>query len=117
MLTIREEQMSALSQAMVKQFEDSMAIHLRRVFPDETKTITEKDLLYHIELCVNRATQYKITIEGDVQRYLECAVLYGWDFDTKPETYWAGEILCREDLNGEAKMDKIEQHELMCSGR
>jgi hypothetical protein len=113
MLSIRPEQVAVLEQYMMKQFEERMRVHLRRIFPKDIKTISEKALQNQIERCTAKAIhQYKITTEGDVQRYLESAVLYGWNFDTQPETHWAGEILGREDLDGEAKMDKIEQHSL-----
>jgi hypothetical protein len=41
MLIIREEQMSALSQAMLKQFENRMVVHMSNNFQDETREISE----------------------------------------------------------------------------
>ncbi len=111
MFVIREEQMDAFSQAEIEKFENRMVLHLQSVFPDQTKNTPNPDLLNMIQLGIEKSTEYNITTEGDVRRYLECSILYGWDFDTKPETYWAGEILRDDDLDGETKMDMIEQHE------
>jgi hypothetical protein len=48
-------------------------------------------------------------MEWDIRRYLECSVLYGWDFDQNPETKWAGDILNDPSMDAREKMDKIEQ--------
>jgi hypothetical protein len=106
MLKIRPEQVEVLRQYMVRQFEERMRIHLWQVFPHELKTVAEMELREHIRLGVEKAMSYQVTKEGDVQRYLECAVVYGWEFDTTP---WARGILCRTDWDGEIKMDKVEQ--------
>lgn len=108
-LVIREEQREVLRKYMLKQFEDRMVLHLRRIFPNEIKSFSEPDLRAQIQKGMNRSAQYQITMGGDVQRYLECAVIYGWDFDTTP---WAREILRHDDWDGEMKMDQIEQYGL-----
>ncbi len=111
MFVIRREQMDVFSQAEIKKFESRMILHLRSVFPDQTKNTSNPDLLKMIQLGIEKSAKYNIITEGDVRRYLECSILYGWDFDTKSEIYWAGEILRDDDLDGETKMDMIEQHE------
>ncbi|NJO18146.1 MAG: hypothetical protein HC877_21175 [Thioploca sp.] len=90
MLIIRPEQVKVLEQYMVSQFEEQMKIHLQWFFSEELQTIGEVGLREQIRLGVKKAQLYQITKEGDVQRYLECAVVYGWEFDT---TSWAKEIL------------------------
>ena len=114
MLKIRPEQMVVLEEYMVRQFEARMAVHLRWVFADELKTITEMELKKQVRLGVEKAAQYQITKKSDVQRYLEYAVVYGWAFDT---IQWVGEILQRKDWDGEKKMDKIEQYEWISEKR
>jgi len=39
-------------------------------------------------------------------------VMYGHNFDTSPDTAWAGEILHAKELDGTAKMDLIDEREL-----
>jgi len=112
MLVIREEQMSALSQAMLKQFEDRMVVHMSNNFQDETREISEGELRALIQEGIEQAEQYQITLEDDVRRYLEFMVMYGQNFDTSPDTAWAGEILHAKELDGTAKMDLIDEREL-----
>jgi sorbitol-specific phosphotransferase system component IIA len=112
MLIIREEQMSALSQAMLKQFEDRMVVHLSNNFPDETREISEVELRALIQEGIEQAEQYQITLEDDVRRYLEFMVMYGHKFETNHDTAWAGEILYSKELDGTAKMDLIDEREL-----
>jgi hypothetical protein len=38
--------------------------------------------------------------------------MYGHDFDTNPNTAWAGEILHTKNLYGTTKMDRIDEREL-----
>jgi len=112
MLIIREEQMSALSQAMLKQFEDRMVVHMSKNFQDETREISEVELRALIQEGIEQAEQYQITLEYDVRRYLEFMVIYGQNFDTNHDTAWAGEILHAKELDGTAKMDLIDEREL-----
>jgi hypothetical protein len=114
MLRVRPEQVAVLEEYMVRQFEARMVVHLRRVFAEELKMIGEEVLQKQIRLVVEKAAQYHITKKSDVQRYLECAVVYGWAFDT---TQWAGKILQREGWDGGEKMDRIEQYELISEER
>ncbi|MDY6992596.1 MAG: hypothetical protein SVR94_08340 [Pseudomonadota bacterium] len=108
MLVIRSEQVEVLELYMVEQFEARMRVHLRRVFAEELEGVSEEELREQIRLGVERARSYQIMQQSDVQRYLECMVVYGWKFDT---TEWAKVILHRENWDGEMKMDEIEQHE------
>jgi len=112
MLTIRKEQMDAFSQAMLKQFENQMVIHLNSNFPNETKEISEGELRTFIQEGIEQAEQYQITLEDDVRRYLEFIVMYGQNFDTNPDTAWTCEILHTKELDGTAKMDLIDEREL-----
>lgn len=112
MLVIREEQMSALSQAMLKQFEDRMVVHLSSDFPTETREISEGELRILIQEGIEQAEQYQIILEDDVRRYLEFMVMYGQNFDTSSNTAWAGKILHTKELDGTAKMDLIDEREL-----
>ncbi|MFP2907947.1 hypothetical protein ACLESD_23430 [Pyxidicoccus sp. 3LFB2] len=96
---------------MAEQFMEQMATHLREVFPEETQPWSEERLLKHVTEAAERASQYGVVLEGDVQRYLECAVLYGWDFDRAPGSAWARAILEDSSLDGVAKMDALEEYQ------
>lgn len=112
MLKIRKEQMDVMSDYMLIQFEDRMVLHLRSTFPEQTKDTIELDLRAMIEAGIEKADKYDVTDESDVERYLECMVLYGPNFDADSRTSWAGEILRDERLIGTEKMNKINDYEL-----
>jgi hypothetical protein len=60
-----------------------------------------------IDAGIEKAEYYGITAEDDVQTFLEYMLTYSPDFDTDPETSWAGEILCRKDIVGALKMLRL----------
>jgi hypothetical protein len=112
MLKIRKAQVEALSQAMLRQFEDRMVTHLRAACPEQTQDVSEPELRATIRLGVESAAKYEVTDEVDVRRYLECLVLYGPDFDANPRTPWAGQILNDKELTGTEKMNRIDDYVL-----
>lgn len=112
MLKIRKTQMDSLSEAMLKQFEDRMVIHLRSACPEQTHDIPEPELRVTIRQGIDSAAQYNITSEVDIRRYLECVVVYGPDFDTNPKTAWAGHILNNKQLSGTEKMNRVDEYAL-----
>ena len=109
MLKIRPEQMEIFKQIEIKNFENRMVKHLRSTFPSQTKMSNDDKLLELIRVGIDRSLKYGITMEWDIRRYLECSVLYGWDFDESPKTKWATDILNDPNLDAREKMDKIEQ--------
>lgn len=112
MLKIRKEQNDELAKAAVKRFEDWMVVHLQSTFPEQTKDMMEPDLRKMIQAGIDNAAKYDVTDEADVERYLECMVAYGPDFDTDSKTSWAGAILKNENLTGTEKMNQINDYEL-----
>ena len=110
MLTIRTEQMGALSDYMLQAFKRRLAAHLRVTFPYETAEMDDPTLEGTIDAGMQRAREYDVRSEDDIRRFLECMFRYGPHFDTDPNTAWAGDILRRTDLGGSAKMDRVCEH-------
>jgi hypothetical protein len=108
MLLIRQEQLESFRSQIINKFASEMSFRLFLLFPTQTASMEQPELEKQIKYCISKAVSYGITLEGDAQRYLEHAVLHGWDFDSRPETPWVGEILRDPHLDGEAKMDRIE---------
>lgn len=111
MFKIGAEQMQAMSRLMAEEFSQQMATHLRELFPEQTAPLDEQVLLTHVRETIARASRYDVVLEGDVQRYLECAVLFGWEFDRAPECAWARSILEDANLKGAAKVDALEHYQ------
>src|SRR5437764_719501 len=100
--------MEVLSEYMRRQFEDRMVKHFRANFTDQTRTVDEQSLR-NLTICgIDRAEGYGIAFEDDIQRYLEYMMVLSQDFDTNPETSWAGDILRRGDTDGAQKMSRID---------
>src|SRR5262245_66148877 len=112
MLKIRKVQMKTLSEYTLGQFEHRMTVHLRTTFPKQTADLQEEELRVKVHIGVARAAQYNVTAEDDVRRYLEYMIMYGADFDTNPQSAWAGGILRTQDISGGEKMDRVDEHDL-----
>lgn len=109
MFLVTSQQMDVFRREALQRFTREMVNHIRALFVEQVGYLPEEMLQQQVELCIQKALSHGISIEGDVQRYLECSVLLGWDLDVKPEAHWAGQILRDPGLPGEVKMDRIEQ--------
>jgi len=77
--------------------------------------IGDQELRIIIQSGMKKAESYEVTDETDVERFLDCMMRYGHDFDTNPRTSWAGDILGRQGLSGTEKMNHIDEYELFVS--
>jgi hypothetical protein len=107
MLIIRNEQLEVFDDYLFKQFVEDMIAHLRTNFPNQVKPMNETDLRKMIEDGIDRAEQYDVINVGDVERFLECMVILGQNFDNDIQNTWAGDILRDKNTNGTDKMDEI----------
>ena len=93
MLVIRNEQMKALSEVMLKGFEDGMVRYLEKRFPQNCSPKDEPAVRESIQKGIERAREYGITTEYDIARYIELMYLFSEDFDTNHATPWANPML------------------------
>jgi len=107
-MIIRKEQFQIFKNLEIKKFEYRMQKHLRLIFPAETMEIEDDKLLQLIQSGILNSKKYGLKMEWDIRRYLECSVLYGWDFDENTKTSWAMKILNNQKPNAREKMDEIE---------
>lgn len=112
MLVIRQEQMEVLSAYMRTQFEQRMVMHLRDKFPERTQDLPDERIRLVVQNSIKKAESFGIEYEDDIRRFTEYLVIYGTRLDTREEIQWLGDILRRNDLDGTAKMDLIDQREL-----
>jgi len=108
-MKIREEQKLAFIQSLEDSFVKNMVRYLKDNFPKHCKmwNLQEEDLEPLVRQGMAEAEKYGLFSEGQIQRYLECMVILGPKFDQDEKYPWAGEILRREDLDGEEKIDQI----------
>lgn len=93
MLTLRREQVEALSESALKDFEKLMMPHLKKFYPEFVEMAGPAKVKEFIRLGVKRAASYYITAKKDVSRYIDLMASLGADFDKNPDLPWAAEIL------------------------
>ena len=111
---VREGQMRAFSEELETRFVTRMVRHLRDDFPADLarQKLEVKDLEPLVRRGLAESRKYGVVNEGDVERYVECMVVLSPSFDVDPKFRWAKEILQREDLDGESKMDEIDEYRI-----
>ncbi|MGA2703391.1 MAG: hypothetical protein ABSH35_20125 [Isosphaeraceae bacterium] len=109
---IRSEQVDVFTRRLEVQFAKRMANHLRITFPREVEKLgVDDEGLEQLALRgLANARKYRVVNESDVRRYIECMVILGPHFDCDEQFPWAAQSLRRTDLDGEAKMDQIDEH-------
>ncbi len=108
MLTIRKEQMKALEQVALKDFEDDMVEHIKEFFPNHYKTIGESQIRKVIQYAIERGEVYGFTTHRNVCLYLNNMLILGSNFDVDPQYPWAAEILNeKSDIITEIRIDKL----------
>jgi hypothetical protein len=111
-IKIRNEQVAVFTRLFESRFAGKMARHLRETYPREVEKqgLTDDGLQQLALRGLTDARTYGIVNEGDVERYIECMLLLGPQFVTDERFPWAGPILRSPGLDGEAKMDRIDEH-------
>jgi len=107
MLMIRKSQMDEFVKYELKKFEDHMVLHLRQDLSEKVKDLPEETLRDIIQRGISVAEDYGIRIEDDVKRYIDLMFILGEDFDTSEESIWAGELLKKEEMEPEERLNKI----------
>jgi hypothetical protein len=93
MLTIRSAQMQVLSAQQRRQFVESMCAFLHNQFKEELEGMSQSSLHLQVSDAIDRARGYGLRSHRDCCRFLNLAVIYGWEFDRLPENAWMQECL------------------------
>jgi len=91
MFKMRREQMDAFRRESIREFEDGVARHVERCFPDRWAALGEGGVRQVIQRGVERAAVYGIVAERDVCKFIDLMLVFGADFDQ--ERAWARQIL------------------------
>lgn len=107
-MTIREQQMTALSRDCLEDFENRIAAHLLRCFPSECRALGGGSVQDRIRFGIERSAEYGLTLERDVCKYIDLMFAFGSNFDKDPTSPWASGILRDETMvNPSVKMDRL----------
>lgn len=107
MLTIRNEQMTAMARAVSRPFVLQVAANLREIFPAECARLGEAGVHRAIEEGIARGAAHGIVRGGDVAELIALTFILHPEFDTHPDFAWAGEVLRDRALSPGARLDRI----------
>lgn len=93
MLALRRQQLDALAETRLLDFEARMRAHVCRCFAATTRTMSDRQLRDVIRHGVARAQAYGIGSQRSVCKYINLMFVFGRDFDRDPRLPWAIEIL------------------------
>jgi glucose-6-phosphate 1-dehydrogenase len=108
MLVIRDEQIKALDESMLRSFKNRMVSYLREACPKEALNMSDEELRSLIQGGIDKAESYGIFEDEDVRRFLEYMLILNPDFDQDSSFPEIQEILNDEEMDGTEKMDEVD---------
>ncbi|MGY2440936.1 hypothetical protein [Pseudomonas sp. SDO52101_S400] len=93
MMIIRNAQLACFADDRRHRFVVKMCGLLRECHASERVTVDDEVLCQHVEATLDRASAYGLNSERDCLRFLNLAVVCGWDFDLQPEHGWMRDLL------------------------
>lgn len=82
-----------LRNARMGAFDLAESARLRAAFPAATAALDDIQLLESVTQTRLRAESYGLASDADLARFLNLAVVFGWDFDHDPERTWMRRML------------------------
>src|SRR5437764_345403 len=107
-MIIRQEQMAVLAGVHQRKFEDELAEHLNRCFPDKCAALGEARMRHVIRHGIGRAASHGINLERDICKFIDLMFVFGYGFDECPDLPWVTPILEDDSFkNSTAKMEYL----------
>lgn len=112
MFRITDQHFRAFREHLADNYALTLAARIQERFPDELKKLgmDPEQTLPFVQQSMEKAKRYHVVRMLDVELFVDCCILLNPNFDESPEFPWAGETLCRDDLDGTAKMDLIHDY-------
>ena len=85
MLIIRKEQLEAMQDAMLPQFDAEAARYLRTYFPDETASFDDEQLKAIVVAGKRHARTYGVDSSAALLQFIGVRFILGADFDQNPQ--------------------------------
>lgn len=98
-IVIREAQIAHLAAHCRRRTIAGLCDTLRGSYPERLTALSPIALYRRVRQAVVRAEEYGLQGKDDWYRYLELAVLHGWDFDRQPALAWMHECLIDERIS------------------
>jgi hypothetical protein len=110
-LRVRTSQLAVFSRELLELFIDRMAARLRKDYAPVMASfgvLDEAALRDFVRRGIRRAGRHGIIDEPGVERFIELSARLGPDFGAQGT--WEGRVLRRRDIDGTAKLNRIERH-------
>lgn len=101
MLKIRDEQIKAMADAALQNFEKEMVQHIKEFAPKHSEVIEDEGVREVVRLGIERAGDYGFTKRGPIRFYIELMFMFGSDFDTDFQMPWAEGVLTNDLIKDE----------------
>jgi len=111
MLVIRDGQLGEIEKEMKEdQFKRRLLKAMQKAWPARCAALGENGLKAWINSGVKRALNQNIKNHNNITRYIHLMFLLGReDFETAPETSWAGQILAWQNASEEFRLAAVEK--------
>jgi hypothetical protein len=112
MLIIRQAQMAVFAAADRARFETQMLDMVSELFADvavmaDGRPLPEVELRMRVCRAIQRAEEFGLADEADIERFVELSFEHGEGFEERPAFAWAGELLGGPASSGTAKMLRL----------
>lgn len=93
MLIVRNSQITALTTRSRDKLLRALARHVTAFFPRETEGLDDQLLKGRLRVILKRAEQFGLVNERDLYHFTNISMLFGLDFNQRPEHSWMQAIL------------------------
>jgi hypothetical protein len=107
MLVIRKVQMDTLDAYTREAFRRRMLQHVVAEFPGRAAELRPDGVKRIVDASIAKGVDYGVAGEEELQGFIDLSVELGPDFEEQPEMEWARQILEKESLSGQAKIELI----------
>lgn len=108
MMVIYKQQLEALEQIEILDFENRMITYLRQKHHERIELLDKADYRTFVQKSIKKARMYGVEIEDEVRRFIEIMIDLGENFDMDLSIEWAHEILLNSSLPSHEKLATIE---------
>jgi hypothetical protein len=106
MLLIRDAQMQAFRADMRGRFVERMMLLFTRLWPQKAALLGDGYQRF-IESSIEHAESYSIGTEAAIARFVNLCLVWGPDFEMRPEHQWALLILKNPEMRGAVKVNEL----------
>jgi hypothetical protein len=116
-VVIRATQLNEMASAREESFVRRMVQHVNRdvLHKYEAQGLRRDEVEHFVRSQIAAARTYGLINARDLKVYIDCAVVFGENFDSDPRFPWASAALTRQDLDGSHKADRLHDYLIFAS--